>query len=115
MILRRKRRKFAPGWPRLRWRRAVDMVGSLSPVPLLILHGERDWLVHPGQARQLYEAAGPPKELVILPGVAHAEYIMAQNPGLLVSTVREFFERELSGSDRELAAPGDVSLTRGRS
>lgn len=111
MILRRKRGRFVPGWPHLRWNRAVDVVAGVSPVPLLILHGERDWLVHPDQARQLFEAARPPKELVFLPGGMHAEYIVAQDPDLLVNPVRLFLNRWLL-APRTGSPTGDVSLRR---
>jgi len=117
MILRHGRRRFVPGWPRLRWRRAVDLVGAVSPIPLLIIHGEADWLVHPAQASQLYAAAGPPKDLILLPGLAHAEQMMAQDPDALVRPVMEFFTRALAGAAPVTAGGGspEVSFTRDRS
>jgi alpha-beta hydrolase superfamily lysophospholipase len=50
---------------------AIDYVAGVSPVPLLIVHGESDELVPIKQARELFEAAGDPKELVTLPGGEH--------------------------------------------
>lgn len=46
-------------------------VGSISPRPLLIVHGEDDDVVPVADARRLYAAAGEPRELVVLPGVGH--------------------------------------------
>jgi dipeptidyl aminopeptidase/acylaminoacyl peptidase len=49
----------------LRW------IGRISPRPLLLIHGEKDDLVPVEHAHRLYERAGEPKELVILPGAGH--------------------------------------------
>ena len=46
-------------------------IGRISPRPLLMIHGEKDDLVPVEHAHRLYERAGEPKELVILPGAGH--------------------------------------------
>ncbi|MEO7097947.1 MAG: alpha/beta hydrolase [Luteolibacter sp.] len=38
-----------------------DFVKKLSPVPFLVVHGDRDEVVPVSQGKQLYEAAGQPK------------------------------------------------------
>jgi hypothetical protein len=40
---------------------------------LLIVHGDQDPYFPPEHARQLYLAAGEPKELWLIPGMGHAE------------------------------------------
>jgi len=50
---------------------AIDKVPHVSPVPLLIVHGANDELVPVGQAGELFEAAGDPKEIVVLAGGEH--------------------------------------------
>ncbi|MFH1149096.1 MAG: alpha/beta fold hydrolase [Actinomycetota bacterium] len=45
---------------------AIDHVSGVSPIPLLLVHGSEDELVPAAQARQLFDAAGEPKELVML-------------------------------------------------
>lgn len=50
-----------------------ELVGKISPVPLLIVHGENDHYFPSEQARLLHERAGDPKRLLILPGFGHAE------------------------------------------
>jgi fermentation-respiration switch protein FrsA (DUF1100 family) len=39
--------------------------------PVLVVHGERDDVVPLAQARQLYEAAGEPKRLLVVEGAGH--------------------------------------------
>jgi uncharacterized protein len=50
---------------------AIEFVARVSPVPLLLVHGDQDDTVPVEQGRMLFEAAGEPKELVILPGGLH--------------------------------------------
>jgi fermentation-respiration switch protein FrsA (DUF1100 family) len=46
-------------------------IGKVSPVPLLILHGERDTIVPVHHAETLFDAAGPPKEMWLVPAEGH--------------------------------------------
>lgn len=46
-------------------------IARIAPRPILIIHGLKDTLVNPHDATLLYEAAGEPKELWLLPGVEH--------------------------------------------
>src|SRR5579863_3012000 len=51
----------------------AEAAALISPVPLLIVHGDQDPYFPPDHARQLYMAANEPKELWLLPGMGHAE------------------------------------------
>ena len=53
--------------------RAQDVLGAARRLtaPLLVLHGSEDEVVPVEDARAIYENAGGPKELRILPGVDH--------------------------------------------
>ncbi len=50
---------------------ALGFVPGVSPVPLLLVHGDADETVPVEQARMLFDAAGEPKELCILEGGGH--------------------------------------------
>ncbi len=52
---------------------AIDVVAGISPIPLLLIHGERDFIVDPGHSQRLYAAAGEPKTLWLIPGGAHID------------------------------------------
>jgi pimeloyl-ACP methyl ester carboxylesterase len=59
----------------------VEVVSRVAPIPLLVVHGDRDsyfGLEHP---RALAAAAGDPVELWVVPGFGHAE--SAATPGLV--------------------------------
>jgi fermentation-respiration switch protein FrsA (DUF1100 family) len=51
----------------------AEAAAQISPIPLLIVHGDKDHYFPPEHARQLYMAAGEPKELWLVPGMGHAE------------------------------------------
>lgn len=51
--------------------RPVTVVGQVSPIPILIVHGKDDTLVELKEAQTLYEKAKEPKELVIIEGMKH--------------------------------------------
>jgi pimeloyl-ACP methyl ester carboxylesterase len=51
----------------------AEAAAKIAPVPLLIVHGDKDLYFPLDHARQLYQAAREPKELWVLPGMGHAE------------------------------------------
>ena len=50
-----------------------EAAALISPIPLLIVHGEQDLYFPVEHGHRLYEAAQEPKELWIEPGFGHAE------------------------------------------
>jgi len=118
LILRRRQRWIRPGWFRPSACRPLDRVAGVSPVPLLLIHGEADWLIHPSHARRLREAAGPTSRLVMIPGGTHAEFIVAQDPAWLLDPVRRFFDETLTEAGpgaRPGEAQPEVRINPGRS
>ncbi|MDP8970433.1 MAG: alpha/beta hydrolase [Actinomycetota bacterium] len=73
----------------------VDLLPAID-APVLVVAGERDRIVPPGQSRQVYEAANEPKRLVVIPGAGH-------NDDALLSGRR--FLGEVIGFVREVAGP----------
>ena len=50
-----------------------EMAARISPIPLLIVHGDADTYFPVEHGESLYDAAAEPKELWIEPGFGHAE------------------------------------------
>lgn len=48
-------------------------IASLSPLPVVIAHGEEDGIVPSSHASRLFGAASAPKELWLVPGAGHIE------------------------------------------
>lgn len=72
---------FALTWP-LQWLPWVavdndyaplDAVAQISPIPLLVIHGDQDTVVSVRYAHLLFEQAKQPKELLIVPGSGHIQ------------------------------------------
>ena len=51
----------------------IAAVGAISPIPLLLLHGDRDTVVPFHHSQKLFERAGAPKDLWIVPGAGHIQ------------------------------------------
>jgi pimeloyl-ACP methyl ester carboxylesterase len=49
----------------------AHVVGDLSPKPLLLIHGDADTILSHESSQALYDRAGEPRTIVILPGVGH--------------------------------------------
>jgi len=50
-------------------------VRAVSPLPLLLIHGERDTIVPAHHSKLLYEAAVDPKDLWLLPAAGHIQSV----------------------------------------
>jgi pimeloyl-ACP methyl ester carboxylesterase len=59
----------------------VEVAGRISPIPLLLVHGDRDHYFPVEHPEALYAAANDPKELWLVEGFGHAEN--AASPELL--------------------------------
>jgi uncharacterized protein len=60
-------------WPTIRsggvW--PIDVIGQISPRPILIIHGEFDEMAPLALAKEVYAAAGEPKQFWEVEGAAH--------------------------------------------
>lgn len=80
-IVREKLASFWPTWP-LAWPLSrtvqdtyspIRSIAQVSPIPLLIMHGEQDTIIPAEHARRLYHAARSPKALWLIPGAGHIQ------------------------------------------
>lgn len=68
----------------------LNVVGDISPRPLLLIYGEHEAL----SGELLYEAAGEPRDLWIVPGAGHGGY-RAAAPDEYETRVLDFFNTHL--------------------
>jgi fermentation-respiration switch protein FrsA (DUF1100 family) len=94
--------------------RPIDLVDRIAPRALMVIAVENDATTPEDHAIALYEAAGPPKKLLMQTGTTHyaayAQYREVVNP-LIV----EWFERHLTSGEvhvREEPAEGIDYLSR---
>jgi fermentation-respiration switch protein FrsA (DUF1100 family) len=72
-----------------------DMVAKISPRPILFIHAGADNLVSSEESQILYERAGEPKKLVIVPGVTHVDFYLGEAFGQVTSLSLDWFNRYL--------------------
>jgi pimeloyl-ACP methyl ester carboxylesterase len=82
----------------------AEAAAQISPVPLLIVHGDKDPYFPPEHPRQLYMAAREPKELWLLPGMGHAEAACSQD---LVDRIGRWVDQATSLARAITVQPGE--------
>jgi pimeloyl-ACP methyl ester carboxylesterase len=83
------------GNPFLKKIRPLDIVNKLSPIPVLFVHGEKDWIVKPSHSQRLFEKANDPKALVIVEGGGHAERMFDVFPDQFMKICLDRFRETL--------------------
>jgi alpha-beta hydrolase superfamily lysophospholipase len=80
-------------------------VGRIAPRPLFLAHGAENDLYSPEEARRLYRLAGEPRELHLLEGAGHSEWMHDGNRTFqqLIGLVTDFLERSLRSISRPAA------------
>lgn len=68
--------KLTAWWRGMRYweRRSVDIIGEISPRPVLLIAGTADSVVPPTITEKLYRSAREPKSLWLVPGADHGGY-----------------------------------------
>jgi len=78
----------------------IDVIGTISPRPILLVHGELDQAISVENVWRLYAAAGEPKELYVIPNAGHGGFPEAQ-PEEYARRVVGFFDRHLLQRERD--------------
>jgi pimeloyl-ACP methyl ester carboxylesterase len=90
----RRRRRARLGSPFGRRLMPIQCIGEIA-VPLHIVHGDSDWLIHHRHAIALQRAAPARTPLTILEGGLHAEYLIDQMPRRFLPLVADWFAMAL--------------------
>lgn len=88
-----------PGWPWHKKTKPIDVVDRIH-IPILFVHGEKDWLIVPEHSRQLFRKATKPKELVVIKGATHAEYIFRGDKEGTLKLFKKWFRKTLDPRER---------------
>jgi dipeptidyl aminopeptidase/acylaminoacyl peptidase len=71
-----------------------DLIARIAPRPVLFIAGTIDHDVPPENSRRLFERAGEPKELWLMPGADHGNYSQV-DPQTYAARLQKFFTRTL--------------------
>ncbi|MBF0252297.1 MAG: alpha/beta fold hydrolase [Candidatus Omnitrophica bacterium] len=80
-LLSRKGRKGKGVRPGPWWRKKekpIDNIGKIE-MPILFIHGDKDWVVDKRHSEELYKKTNSEKEIIIISNGPHAEYLLRKN------------------------------------
>jgi fermentation-respiration switch protein FrsA (DUF1100 family) len=80
-----------------------EAAALISPIPLLIVHGDKDLYFPVDHGQRLYDAAREPKELWIEPGFGHAE---SGAGGPLLDRIGQWVKQQPVSPQQPLTAQG---------
>ncbi len=70
--------------------RPIDNVAKIT-IPIMFIHGSRDWVIRPWHSEALYQKAGGMKKIVFIKNGPHAEFLMRDYPEQFVTEVKNWF------------------------
>lgn len=96
---------------RLREVRPLADVARLGRLPLLLIHGQQDQLVHPDNSRQLYAARPAGTTLLELPGAGHRDMLSAAHLAAYQELLLAFLAVHLAPDGWPVSWPAQVGVT----
>jgi len=91
-----KGKGFRPGPFWLKKEKPIDNVDKIQ-IPILYIHGEKDWVIKPWHSQALYDKTKSKKRLVFIKNGPHAEYLTRDYFEQFISEVKTWFKETLSG------------------
>lgn len=85
----------------------VQLVAAIAPIPLLLVHGDRDSYFPLEHFRSLARAAGPAATVWVVPGMGHAESGMT---GPLAERIGRWALHAVDPADGDTTAPGNTGV-----
>ncbi len=83
--------------PGLLWHKKTHPINVVDQIqtPTMFVHGQEDWLILPGHSKKLYEKAKCQKQLNIVEGGTHAEYLYRSDKEGIMDMFKEWFQLTL--------------------
>lgn len=94
-----KGRGFRPGPFWLKKEKPIDNVSKIQ-IPILYIHGEKDWVIKPWHSQTLYDKTQSKKKLVIIKNGPHAEYLARDFFEQFIAEVKTWLKETLYGEVR---------------
>jgi len=83
-----------PGRPWLKKIKPIDIVDQIK-IPVLYLHGKKDWLVRPKNSEKLFEKSPQNKEILLIENGTHAEYLFRRDREGTTKIFKDWFSKTL--------------------
>lgn len=89
-----KNKGIRPGPFWLKKEKPIDNVAKIQ-IPILYIHGEKDWVIKPWHSQALYDKTQSKKRLVIIKNGPHAEYLTRDYFEKFITEVKTWFKETL--------------------
>jgi len=86
----RKGKGVRPGAFWLKKHKPIESVGGVK-IPILYIHGQKDWVVKPWHSQALYDNTHSIKKIVVIKNGPHAEYLMRDSREEFLGEIRDWF------------------------
>lgn len=84
--------------------RPIDSIRQIKDTPILLIHGDRDWVVKPRHSKKLFGAAATSlKRLEVIKGGLHAERLIQANPAEMKELILGWFSDTLKDESVQLS------------
>lgn len=84
-----------PGNPFIEKTKPIKAISNLPSTPVLLVHGEKDWLINKNHSKKLFAKAKEPKQLHIFKNAGHAEKIFDEYPEEFMNVCTNWFNETL--------------------
>lgn len=81
--------------------RPIDSINKLK-VPVMYVHGTKDWLIKPWHSQALYDNTPTHKKMAVIEGGPHAEYLLLKHDGEFIALVKNWFNETLEAGKPQL-------------
>jgi len=81
-----------PFW--LKKDKPIDSVSTVK-IPILYIHGDKDWVIKPWHSQALYEKTNSKTHLEIIKNGAHSEYLIRDYPDKMLNLIKGWFDDTL--------------------
>lgn len=75
--------------------RPIDSITQIKDASILLIHGDRDWIIKPRHSQKLYDAASCTKKIEIVKGGLHAERLIERHYELMKNIILDWFSQTL--------------------
>ncbi|MBN2108226.1 MAG: prolyl oligopeptidase family serine peptidase, partial [Deltaproteobacteria bacterium] len=79
--------------------RPEEVVSAIAPRAALWIHAGEDTRVPIEEAQSMYEKAGEPKRLAVLPGLEHHDLYLGEGFEEMIALTLDWFSRHLKGEN----------------
>jgi len=90
----RKGKGVRPGWPWHKKAKPIDSISKLR-IPVLFIHGDKDWVIGKWHSERLYDKANTRKSMKVISGGSHAEYLLRHKKEAFLKEVDQWFTATL--------------------